>query len=83
MEGTTTVAPRVIAEALHMDTLALAEVLATWALEAIPIVDWDGRRGPSSLENFDDSVAVARRYLANAHEAMSAWLEDNPEDDNA
>ena len=80
MEGTTTVDPRVIAEALQMDTMDLARVLTKWAKEALPQPDFDRNYEPSSLDSFDDAVAVARRYLVAAHEAMNAWNIDNPPD---
>jgi hypothetical protein len=72
--------PRIVAEALQLDTLDLARVLTKWANEALPHPDFDMKFEPSSLENFDDAVAVSRRYLEAAHEAMAAWNQDNPPD---
>jgi len=83
MEGTTTVDPRVIAEALRIDTFALAEMLCTSASDALPTETWLNNEvefGPRTLESFDDAVVIARRHLTAAHEAMNAWNEDNPLD---
>ncbi len=81
----TIVDPRVVAKALQMDTYQLAEQLATWALEALPNIDFEARdaRGPSTLERFDERVAISRRYLEDAHAAFAAWLADNPEEPEA
>ncbi len=73
-----TVDPRVIAEALQMDTLDLARVLTKWAGEALPKLDFAARFEPPDLGRFEDAVTVARRYLESAHAAMAAWNEDNP-----
>ncbi|HEX5370048.1 MAG TPA: hypothetical protein VFY10_11590 [Dehalococcoidia bacterium] len=78
MNDTTTVDPRVIAEALQMDTLDLARVLTTWCRKALPNPDFNNAYEPPSLDSFDAQVDTARRYLVNAWEAMKAWNDDNP-----
>lgn len=80
---TTAVDPRVIADALGMDTLDLARVLTKWAGEALPIVEFDSKWKPTDLDYFDSRVEQARAQLISAHEAYKAWEQDNPEDDEA
>lgn len=77
----TQVDPRVIAEALFMDTSDLARVLTKWAGEALPRLDYDHAWEPTSLDVFDNAVERARNYLVAAHEAQKAWSEDNPLDE--
>jgi hypothetical protein len=75
MDGTI-VDPRVIADALQMDTKELARVLTTWSGEALPMIGFNANWIPTSLDNFDENVSRSRRYLEAAHEAMRAWDED-------
>lgn len=72
--------PRVIADALHMDTSDLARVLTVWAGEALPSLSYERAWAPTPLEDFDDAVARSRALLVSAHEAQRAWDEDNPEE---
>lgn len=79
----TYVDPRVVAEALHMDTMQLAELLTKWAGDALPRVDFTRDYRPMELDAFDERVATARTYLVEAHAAMQAYDEDNPETEEA
>lgn len=76
----TQVDARVIANALHIDTMDLARLLTGWAKDAMPNVEFDRNWEPLALEDFDDRVATARTYLVEAHAAMQAWNTDNPPD---
>lgn len=76
----TQVDPRVIAEALFMDTSDLARILTKWAKEALPDPNYDRAWEPMALEDFDYAVERARNYLVAAHEAQKAWEHDNPEE---
>lgn len=80
MNEPVTVDPRVIADALQMDTLSLAQLLCTYASDSLPSETWRERSyEPCPLETFDDHVARARWHLEAAHAAMQAWNEDNPD----
>lgn len=76
-----TLDPRDVAEALHIGTDDLARLLTGWAKEEMPDIDFDRKWEPTDLDTFDERVARARRYLEDAHEAMKAWNQDNPEDE--
>ena len=76
----TTVDPRVIAESLAIGTDDLARMLTTWSREALPQPDYDRNWEPTSMVDFDNAVDRARNYLLAAHEAQTAWEEDNPEE---
>jgi hypothetical protein len=78
-----TVDPRVIAEALQIDTYDLARVLVTWANDEMPQATYEtsNQRGPMPLDVFDGRVERARYYLEAAHASFDAWQEDNPEDE--
>lgn len=79
--ATTTADPRVIAEALAIGTDDLARMLTKWANEALPKPDYDRNWEPTSMVDFDNAVERARNYLLAAHEAQTAWEEDNPLED--
>jgi hypothetical protein len=77
----TQIDPRQLAETFQMDTFELAEHLGSWAYDALPgggAIFGGDQFGPMSLDDFDEAVAKARRYLADANECMKAYLEDNP-----
>ena len=78
---TATVDPRVIAEALYIGTDDLARLLTKWAQSELPSLDFDKEWAPPPLDQFEDRVEAARRYLVAAHAAMDAWNEDNPPED--
>lgn len=79
MTGIQTVDPRVIADALQMDTHDLTKLLCTFATDALPIEVWLERSyTPLPLESFDERVAAARRHLEAAHAAWLAWTAENP-----
>lgn len=80
---TAQVDPRVIAEALFIDTSDLARLLTKWAKDELPAPDYDRNWEPMPLEDFDRQVERARNYLVAAHEAQKAWSEDNPEEPEA
>jgi hypothetical protein len=76
----TTIDPRVIAESFQMDTYELAEQLTAWAYTALPggMFNEGDTFGPMKLDEFDAAVEKARLYIAQAHECMKAYHEDNP-----
>lgn len=75
-----TVDPRVVADALQMDTHDLTKLLCTFASDALPVGTWLERTyKPLPLENFDERVAGARRHLEAAHAAWAAWTAENDE----
>lgn len=82
-DNATIVDPRVIAESLQMDTYDLAAVLVGWARDAVPSPGFETThaRGPMPMDDYDEQVAKARRYLESAHAAFDAWQTDNPEDE--
>ena len=75
--------PRVIAEALQIDTYDLARILVEWSGQELtgPTYETSSQRGPTPLVVFDVSVERARRYLESAHAAFDAWDADNPADE--
>ena len=78
-----TVDPRVIADALQMDTYDLSRILVDWSGKELtgPTYETSSQPGPTPLDVFDARVERARRYLESAHAAFDAWYADNPPDE--
>lgn len=81
MNGTHTVEPRQVADALGMDTHDLTKLLCGFASDALMTIEtWlEKSYQPIPVEEFEAKVESARRHLDAAHAAWAAWTADNPD----
>lgn len=72
--------PRTVADALHIGVDDLAKLLAEWGAERLNDtaagMDFERRTGAVTLEEFDEGVARARRFFADAHAAYREYAKD-------